>query len=174
MNDKKILIAYFSREGMNYVNGSIIPLKVGNTEVCAKAIASVTGGDLFKIVPVQLYPVGYEECTDVAQKELRAGSRPGVAGAVADMDSYDNIFIGYPNWWGTMPMPVFTFLESYDFSGKRIAPFCTHEGSGLGRSARDIAAACPGSKVLKGLAIQGGAVGRAEADIRRWIGDLAI
>ena len=156
------------------MNGSIVDLPVGNTEVCARLIANETGGDLFKITPRNAYPKDYHECTTVAQKELRANSRPVIVGTAADMAKYDVVLLGYPNWWSTMPMPVFTFLEANDFSGKQIAPFCTHEGSGLGRSAKDITAACPGSEVLKGLAIQGGTVSRAEGDIRRWLRGLGL
>ena len=82
-----------------------------------------------------------------------------------DMDSYEVIYIGYPNWWGTMPMAVFTFLESYDFSGKTIIPYCTHEGSGMGSSERDIKKLCPNARVLPGLAIRGGSVDRADKDL---------
>jgi flavodoxin len=90
------------------------------------------------------------------------------------MDSYDVIYIGYPNWWGTMPMAVFTFLEEYDFSGKTIVPFCTHERSGMGRSERDIKKLCPNAKVLSGLAIRGGNVERADKDITNWLKKLDL
>jgi flavodoxin len=88
------------------------------------------------------------------------------------MDSYDVIYMGYPNWWGTMPMAVFTFLESYDFSGKTIIPYCTHEGSGMGRSERDIKKLCPNARVLPGLAIRGGTVDRADKDLSNWLKPL--
>ncbi len=93
---------------------------------------------------------------------------------VADMDSYEVIYLGYPNWWGTMPMAVFTFLDSYDFSGKTIVSYCTHEGSGLGSSERDIKRLCPMAKVLSGLAIEGGAVGRADKDLVNWLKRLEL
>jgi flavodoxin len=93
---------------------------------------------------------------------------------VADMDSYDVVYIGYPNWWGTMPMAVFTFLDAYDFSGKTIVPYCTHEGSGLGSSKRDIKQLCSTAKVLAGLAIKGGAVGRADKDVANWLKKLGL
>lgn len=93
---------------------------------------------------------------------------------VADMDAYDLIYIGYPNWWGTMPMAVFTFLESYDFSGKTIVPYCTHEGSGLGSSERDIRKFCPNAKVLSGLAIKGGSVGGADHELECWLKKLGL
>ena len=169
LKDKKCLIAYYSRRGNNYVNGQIRNLTVGNTETAAKMIGEITGGDLFHIDTVKTYPEDYTETTEVAQKELRENARPELTAHLEKMDSYDVIFLGYPNWWGTMPMPVFTFLEEYDFSGKTILPFCTHEGSGLGRSERDITARCPKATVLKGLAIQGTRVKDAEKEITSWL-----
>lgn len=169
MSMKSCLIAYYSRTGENYVGGTIVDLAVGNTEVVAATIASITGGDEFRIDTVRPYPVGYDECTDVARVELRQQLRPEVKDLPTDIDAYDVVFLGYPNWWGTAPMAVFTFLESYDFSGKTIVPFCTHEGSGMGRSERDIQVACSGASVREGLAIRGGAVQGAGAGIRRWI-----
>jgi flavodoxin len=165
----KSLIAYFSRKGNNYVGGSIKNLSVGNTEVAAGIIQKLTGGDSFKIDTAKAYPEGYDETTRAAQLEQGQDARPKITGRVDDMDKYDVIFLGYPNWWGTMPMPVFTFLEAYDFSGKTIAPFCTHEGSGMGRSESDIKKLCPGAKVAKGLSIQGGSVRKAESEISDWL-----
>ncbi|HEX3010705.1 MAG TPA: flavodoxin, partial [Syntrophomonadaceae bacterium] len=150
-NDVKCLIAYFSRKGNNYVSGQIVNLPVGNTEIASNMIQEITGGDLFHIEAVNAYPEDYTETTEAAKQELQTNARPELTGHVGNMDSYDVIFLGYPNWWGTMPMPVFTFLEEYDFSGKTIIPFCTHEGSGLGHSEKDIAKLCPKAKLLKGL-----------------------
>jgi len=167
--DAKCLIAYFSRKGNNYVSGSIVNLPVGNTEIAAEIIREITGGDLFHIEAVNAYPEDYTETTEVAKQELRANARPKLTGHLKAMASYDVIFLGYPNWWGTMPMPVFTFLEEYDFSLKTIIPFCTHEGSGLGRSEKDIAKLCPQAKLLKGLAIHGSRVKDARKDIANWL-----
>ena len=169
MKNAKCLIAYYSRKGYNYVSGSIVNLPVGNTEVAAKMIREITGGDLFHIEAVKAYPEDYTETTKVAQKELDENARPELRGHVEAMASYNVIFLGYPNWWGTMPMPVFTFLEVYDFSGKIIIPFCTHEGSGMGRSERDITMLCPGATVAKGLAIHGSRVKNAKKDIEGWL-----
>ncbi|WP_425800441.1 flavodoxin [Desulfitobacterium sp. Sab5] len=168
-SDAKCLIAYFSREGNNYVSGRIVNLAVGNTEVAAKMIREITGGDLFSIEAVNAYPEDYTETTEVAKQELRANARPELTDQLENMASYDVIFLGYPNWWGTMPMPVFTFLEEYDFSGKTIVPFCTHEGSGLGHSEKDIAKLCPKATLLKGLAIHGTRVNDAKKDIANWL-----
>ncbi|MDP4227549.1 MAG: flavodoxin [Bacteroidota bacterium] len=169
MANSKSLIAYFSRKGNNYVGGRIVNLPVGNTEVVAKKIQKLTGSDMFQIKTVEVYPEDYMEATNVAQEELVGNARPELTGTVKDMDSYDVIYLGYPNWWGTMPMAVCTFLESYDFSGKTIIPYCTHEGSGLGRSERDIKKLCPNAKVLSGLAIRGDSVSSADKMLELWL-----
>lgn len=174
MSNLKSLIVYFSRKGDNYVGGSIVNLPVGNTEVAAKKIQKITGSDLFQIRTAKTYPEDYTETTNVAHEEQRENARPELTEIVDDMDSYDVIYIGYPNWHGTMPMAVFTFLESYDFSGKTIIPFCTHEGSGLGSSERDIKKFCPDATVLSGLAIRGGSVERADNDITNWLKKLDL
>lgn len=174
VTDKKCLIAYFSRKGQNYVNGRIVDLKIGNTEVVGKMIQKITGGDMFHIESVTAYPEDYTETTEVAKNELRAKARPSLIGQVENMKGYDVIFLGYPNWWGTMPMPVYTFLESYDFSGKKIVPFCTHEGSGMGHSEKDIAKACPKASVLEGIAIHGTSAASAESDVSSWVHRLSI
>jgi flavodoxin len=171
---KKCLIAFFSRKGQNYSSGGIVDLKVGNTEVIAGMIQKITGGDMFHIESVTAYPKDYMETTEVVKNELRAKARPKLIGRVENMKGYDVIFLGYPNWWGTMPMPVYTFLESYDFSGKKIVPFCTHEGSGMGHSEKDIAKACPKATVLKGIAIHGTSASSADSNVSSWIDELSI
>lgn len=109
--NNKILIAYFSHSGNNYVNGDIVNLPVGNTEIAAKKLKDLTGGNLFKIDPVKKYAEDYHTCTEEAQKELRANTRPELANYIDSIDEYGTIVLGFPNWWGTMPMPVWTFLE---------------------------------------------------------------
>jgi flavodoxin len=169
MTDSKSLIVYYSRKGNNYVGGNIVNLPVGNTEVIAKKIQELTGSDLFEIDTIKPYPKDYTETTNVAMDEKRKNVRPELTAIVDDMDSYDVIYLGYPNWWGTFPMVVFTFLESYDFSGKTIVPFCTHEGSGLGNSERDIKKLCPNAVVLPGIAITGSSVKRADSILKSWL-----
>lgn len=168
----KILIAFYSRKGQNYVSGSIKDLKVGNTEVAAELIRGITGGDLFKIDTVKEYPSDYTETTEVAKDELRKNVRPELTAKVESMEEYDTIILGYPNWWSTMPMAVFTFLESYDFTGKTIVPYCTHEGSGLGQSVKDIVKLCPKAKVTKGLAIHGTGAAGSGKDIKKWLDEV--
>lgn len=163
------LIVYFSRTGENYVGGTIRDLPVGNTETAAKQIQAHTGAALFRLEPVQAYPYSYNECIARAQDEQRRDARPELKAYPASLDGYDTIYLGYPNYWGTMPMCVCTFLEHFDFTGKTIRPFCTHEGSGLARSEADIRRLCPGAKVERGLAIRGAAVSRAVKDIEAWL-----
>lgn len=148
----RILVTYFSRTGENYSVGYI---EKGNTHIIADIIAEQTGGDTFEIRTVTPYPDGYDECTDIARQEQNANARPELAESLNDLDDYDVIFLGFPIWWGDMPMAVYTFLESYDFSGKTIVPFCTHEGSGLGSASENIASACPGTEILDGFSIRG-------------------
>ncbi|MCM1306097.1 MAG: flavodoxin [Bacteroides sp.] len=162
------LIVYYSRKGENYCNGSIKNLKKGNTEIVAEFIQKAVGGDLFEVDTVKPYSEDYYECTDEAKNELRANARPEIKAYPKDFDSYDNIFVGYPNWWGTMPMAMFTLLEKYDLKGKRIIPFCTNEGSGMGVSERDLKKLCVGAEVVKGLAIHGSEVAQSEKQVADW------
>ncbi len=168
---KKTLIAYYSRKGQNYVGGSIVELPVGNTEVIANKIQAITGSDMFQIDTIKEYPIDYMETTRVAKNELNNDARPDLADEVHDMDDYDVVYLGYPNWYGTFPMAVFTFLESYDFSGKTIIPFCTHEGSGMG-GLSDIQLLCPEAMVDRGIAIRGGSVHGADSIVKNWISKL--
>jgi len=168
-SETKSLIAYYSRAGENYVGGNIVNLPVGNTEVAANMIRKLAGGDMFRIDTVRGYPGDYYQTTEVAKQELRLNARPELSGHVDNMSDYKVLYLGYPNWWGTMPMAVYSFLEEHDFSGKVILPFCTHEGSGMGHSENDIRNLCPTATVLKGLSIIGGSVQRAENDIGAWL-----
>ena len=168
----KRLIAYYSRAGENYVNGNIVNLSLGNTQVAATMIQKLTGSDMFRIDTIKDYPKGYHETTVVAKQELNQNARPELSGYVDNMAEYGELYLGYPSWWSTMPMAVYTFLEEYDFAGKTIIPFCTHEGSGMGHSERDIGKLCPDARVLKGLSIRGGSVAKAERDITDWLREL--
>ena len=142
----KTLIAFFSRRGENWVDGGVRFLPKGNNEVIVEKIKSqLPEADVFRIETVKKYSDDYMVCIEEAKQELRAKARPELTAKVENMDQYDTIILGYPNWWGVPPMAVFTFLESYDFSGKKIVPFCSHEGSGLGGSIRQIKMAVPGS-----------------------------
>ncbi|MFA6078231.1 MAG: flavodoxin [Candidatus Omnitrophota bacterium] len=158
--NKKILVAYFSHSG--------------NTREIAEQIHKIVGGDIFEIQSVEPYPGDYNAVVDQARKELDSGFRPALRTNLENMGSYDIIFIGYPNWWGTFPAPVKTFLTEYDLSGKTIAPFCTHGGSGLGKSVADISSLCPNSTVLEGIAIWGKDVKGAQAIVSEWLQKIKI
>ena len=162
------LILYYSRKGENYVNGSIQTISKGNTERVAEFIQKAVGGDLFEIDTVKPYSASYMTCIKEAQAEQRENERPTVKALPESLDAYDTIFIGYPNWWGTMPMCMFIVLDAFDWTGKKIAPFCTNEGSGLGSSERDIRSACLGATVLPGLSIHGGSAAQSEKQVVDW------
>ncbi len=139
-----------------------------------KMIAQLPGVKLFKIDAVKKYSSDYTVCTKEAQKEFRAHARPELTKYPDSIDEYDTMILGYPNYWGTMPMPVFTFLEKFDFSNKTVLPLCTHEGSGMGHSENDIKELCPKADVRKGLAIYGSAVNHAGSDIKRWLENQGV
>ena len=163
MKNKKVLVAYFSRTGENYNVGKI---SKGNTHIIAEMIAEETGGKLFQIEPVNPYPDEYNACVDIAKTEKENKSRPAIKGDIA-VEEYDVIYIGYPNWWGDMPMPVYTFIEKHDWQGKTVIPFCTHEGSGLSDTENKIKKACDGATVLNGLAIRGTTAQKSQEQARK-------
>lgn len=165
------LIVYFSHRGENYFPEGIKSIEKGNTERVAEFIQKEVGGDLFEIDTVKPYSDGYKACIEEAKKERRANARPEIKGYVEDMDRYDTVFVGFPNWWGTCPMCVFTFLEHYDLTGKKIVPFCTNEGSGMGSSEADLKKVCTGAEVVKGLAIRGSQAAESESQIAAWAKD---
>lgn len=165
----KELIAFYSRADENYVNGMIKKLDVGNTEVMAGIIQRLTGARLFKIEQRKDYSKDYNECIAQAQEDQRRNARPELKSYPETLEDYEVIYLGFPNYWGTMPMAVFTFLEHFDFTGKTVKLFCTHEGSGLGSSVSDIKKLCPTANVEEGLAIRGGSVERSQKDIEEWI-----
>lgn len=150
-----ILIAYFSWSG--------------NTEQMAQMIQEETGGDLFEIEPATPYTDDYDTLLDVAQQEQADNARPEVASQVESWDSYDIVFVGYPDWWSDAPMLIYSFLESYDWEGKTLIPFCTNGGSGFGRSLEKLPDSAPGAVILEGLHVSGSSVDNAGEDIAAWI-----
>lgn len=163
------LVAFYSRADENYFGGAYRYIEVGNTEKAAKMIAGLTGAKLFKIEQKVPYAKDYQTCIAQAKADKQAGARPELVSLPDSLDGYDEIYLGYPNYWGTMPMAVYTFLEAFDWAGKTIHPFCTHEGSGLSNTERDIAKAAKGANVAKGLAIHGSSVDSAEKAIEGWV-----
>lgn len=170
----KNLIVYFSRNGENYMNGNIVDLKEGNTEIAAHILSSMIDGTLFRVETLHSYSHNYDECTKEAKKELENNERPKILDYVHQFEEYDNVFLCYPNWWSTMPMALWTFLESHNTNGKNIYPLCTHEGSGMGVSEKDIQKLCPHAMVYKGLAIQGSQVKNSKDKIEKWVKELKI
>jgi flavodoxin len=160
MKNSSVVSAYFTHSG--------------NTRVIAQLIHRLAGGDLFEILPAAAYPSDYDTVVEQAKKERDSGYIPPLKTKIADMDPYKTVFIGYPNWWNTIPRPVVSFLSEYDFSGKTIAPFCTHGGGGIGRSVADIRALCPKANVTDGIAIPGSSVNHAEKTVAGWLRELGI
>ena len=163
------LVIYFSRSGENYFGGVLKNIEKGNTEVIAEYIQEFTSADLFKVEPAVEYPADYMECIDVAKKEQQKDARPEIKESLDDISSYDTIYIGFPNWWGTLPMPMFTQLEKLDFTGKTVKPFVTHEGSGFGSSRRDLARLCEGADIKDGLSIPGASVYDVKDTVKAWV-----
>jgi flavodoxin len=137
-------------------------------------IQAQTGGDLFFIEVTNKYPANYNDTIDVAMQEQRDDARPALSTHVENMDAYDVIFLGYPNWWGTLPQPVRTFLDEYDFAGKTIIPFCTHEGSGFGRSVGDLEEVLPNSTLIEGFSVRGSSASGAGDDVNEWLAGLDL
>lgn len=154
------LIAYFSWSG--------------NTEQMAQIIADETGGELFEIAPATPYTDDYNALLDIAQQEQADAARPELAAQVEDWDSYDAIFVGYPDWWSDAPMVIYSFLESCDWDGKTLIPFCTSGGSGFGRSLDKFPDSAPGAEILEGLHVSGSRVDDAAEDISSWLDGLAL
>lgn len=180
-----ILIAYFSRVGNTAfdentdtdTSASVVATEdglQGNTEVIARMIQEAVGGDLFLIETVKQYPVSYDETIDVGQSEGSAEARPALATSVENMDAYQTVFLGFPNWWGDMPMAVYSFLDGYDLSGKTIVPFVTSGGSGFSGTLRTIAELEPDATVTDGFSVGGGSVNGAQEDVNIWIAELGL
>lgn len=156
--EKKVLVVYFSH--------------TGTTEKVAREIQQQTGGDLFKMETVQNYPTNHKQLLDYAKKELDANARPSLKATVPNLDSYDVVFVGYPIWWYTLPMPLFTFFESHTFAGKTVIPFCSHGGSRLSGTVELIKKLAPNATVLGGLAISRDETARVQADVSAWLKKL--
>lgn len=161
----KVLITYYSR--------------TGTTREVATQIQQKVGGDLFELKTVHSYPREYRATTNQAKREQEANFRPQLTAELANADAYDLVFIGYPNWWGTLPMAYFTFLERYRFAGKTLIPFCTHEGSGLGRGIGDIKSMCPDATILEGIALRGGGVDNVQGnavrrEVEAWLTAIGV
>ncbi len=165
----KTLIAFFSRADENYFGGAMRYVKVGNTEIVVNLMKEIIDAKSFKIEMKNPYSPVYMTCIDEAKKDLRENARPELVSYPDSIDEYDTIVLAYPNYWGTMPMAVFTFLERYDFSGKTILPLCTNEGSGMGSSEKDIRKYAKGANLKKGLSITGSAAASSKKSVQKWL-----
>ena len=164
----KTLIAFFSRADENYFGGAMRYVKVGNTEIVVNQMKELIEADTFKIEMAKPYSPVYMTCIDEAKKDLKENARPELTNYLDNIDDYDTIVLGYPNYWGTFPMAVATFLERYDFTGKTILPLCTNEGSGMGSSERDVKKYARGADVRSGLAITGSQAANSKASVEKW------
>lgn len=185
-NESKILIAYFTygenaplADDVDASSSASIQRRndgsiTGNTGIVADMIAQATGGELFSILTTVQYPDSYDATIDAGQAEKNAGTLPQLASHIENLEDYDTIFVGFPNWWYGMPMAVYSFLEEYDLSGKTIVPFVTSGGSGFSNAISEIESEEPGATVLKGLAIGGGSATSAQDDVLDWLADLGL
>ena len=155
-----VLIVYFSQ--------------TGNTETVANIIHDNVGGDIVKLETTEAYPSDYDELVDYAQQEQQEDARPELSTVIENIEQYDTIFLGYPNWWGDMPMAIYTFLDTYDLSGKTIAPFITHGGSGLSGTPENIQEEELIATVTEGLAIDGDEASDSSEDVVEWLNSLGF
>lgn len=180
-----ILIAYFTMPedvdpaGADAVAGASIVVRdgeiLGNVEYMAQTIQQAVGGDLLRIETVEEYPLEHEALVDFAAEEQEAGARPALATQIENLEQYDTIFLGYPNWWGDMPQALYTFLESYDLSGKTIIPFCPHGGSGFSRTQSTIAELQPNATVREdGLTLSRNDVADSAEQVAAWAQGLGL
>ena len=159
-DSSSVLIAYFSWSG--------------NTEQVAQIIQQETGGDLFEIAPATPYTDDYNELLDIAQQEQSDNARPELAGQVENWEQYDTIFVGYPNWWSDAPMAVYTFVESYDWSGKTLVPFNTSASGGFGRSLSGLEESAAGASILDGIFFTERTLGDAQSEVTTWLDGLGL
>lgn len=177
----KILIAYFTSpetDGVDAVAGASRVIMdgnlMGNTEYVAQVIKEATGGDLFTIKTAHQYPGSHKALIDYAKKENEDKARPKLATHIDNLNDYDIIFVGFPNWWYDMPMPIYSFFDEYDFSGKTVIPFCTHGGSRFSKALQTIAGMEKDAEIVKGLSVPRDNVGQSKADVLKWLKGIGM
>ncbi len=168
------LIAFFSRADENYFGGAMRYVKVGNTEIVVDLMKDLIDADTYKIEMKDPYSPVYMTCIEEAKKDLREGIRPELVSMPENIDQYDTIILAYPNYWGTFPMAVVTFLEKFDFTGKTILPLCTNEGSGMGSSERDLKKYAKGAVIKSGLPITGSRAADSKKAVEKWLKENEI
>ena len=171
----KNLIVYFSRAGENYCNGAIKVIQKGNTAVAAEFIRDAVGGDMFEIKTKKIYSDNYYKCIEQAKEEMQNGERPELQTYPGSVDGYDTVFLCYPNWFGTMPMAVYGFMERYDWSGKTVVPFVTHGTGGLSSTIRDLTAALPeDTTILEPIGVYRPEVDTSQGAVQDWLAGLDL
>jgi len=158
--NNKTLIVYYSRSG--------------NTETVAKHIQELTGADMFRVETAKAYPEEYQETTKVAQEEKNNNARPEIKGKVGNIDQYETIFIGFPIWWGTFPMALATFIESYNLEGKTIVPFCTHGGGGVSQGFKNMQTLAPKANHKEGLSLSGSRASSSRGEVEKWLKEVKV
>jgi flavodoxin len=171
---RAILLAYFSRAGENYHYGGRTRLAVGNTEVLARMISRHIECDVHRVLAADPYPDDYSQTVERNVREQDTDARPAIEGPLPSIDRYDTVLLGSPIWNVRAPMIMSTFTEGLDFRGKTVIPFTTHAMSGLGTTARDYAASCPGATFAEGLAVRGEQVNNADAEVQPWLERLGL
>lgn len=154
------------------MSGGIQNIEIGNTQVLAQFIKEIVGGDECHVVPTKEYSLDYNTATEEAKKDLNDNIRPEINATVTNIDQYDIIFVGFPIWWGTFPRGLATFLERFNWTNKKIAPFCTHEGSCFGSSLSELKKLCPNATVLKSLSVYGHDALNSKSNVQKWIYSL--
>ena len=171
----KNLVVYFSMP--DNVDDSTVVIDgetLGNTQYMAYVIQETVGADIFRIEPETPYPTDHDELVDLASEEQSNNARPAIKDTIENFDTYENIFVGYPNWWGDMPMILYSFFDEYDFSGKTIIPFNTHGGSGFSGTISTIKELEPNAEVLDGKSISRNDIQDAEQEIVDWVNSLDL
>lgn len=160
VTDSKSLVVYFSWSG--------------NTKNVANSIQTQTDSDVFEIVPATPYSDDYNTVVDLAQEEQRNNARPAISGSIENIEKYDVIYVGFPNWWGDMPMILYTFFDTYDLSGKTVALFCTSGGSGLSGTVNTVKSLEPNATVTEGLHIGSGSSSNPDNAVSEWLRDIGL
>lgn len=180
-NKGKVLVAYFSvpeTDGIDASSGAsrlvVNNKRYGNTEYVANIISEATGGELFAIKTVQTYPTSHMALIDAAKKESEDNARPKLATHIKNLQNYDVVFVGFPNWWYDMPKPLYTFFEEYDFKGKTIIPFCTHGGSRFSDAIKTIREMEKNATVLDGYSISRENVSESKNGILKWLEKIGM
>lgn len=182
INDSNILIAYFTWADNTYVDEntdtdastSASVIAPGNVKIIADEIQKHVGGDQFSIIVQDVYSYDYDKCLEQASDQLANQTYPLLQNRINDFEKYDVIFLGYPNWWGRLPMPVMTFLKEYQFDQKTIIPFCSHGTGGLGRTLQDLKNLCPSSQILNPLGISRDEMGETSQEVSQWLKDIGV